>query len=109
MLPVKEFGVTEDFFALGGDLLLAMQVLARVRKVFQVELSIRSLFDGPTIEALGRGVEMAKASGAAPLPAIVPRPRPATGIDALSAELLKLSPPQIEALLEQLTQGKGAL
>ena len=82
VLPAKEFGVTDDFFALGGDSLLAMQVLARVRKVFQVELSIRSLFDEPTIEALGRGVEKAKESGVAPLPAIVPRPRPATGIDA---------------------------
>jgi amino acid adenylation domain-containing protein len=108
LLPAKEFGVTDDFFALGGDSLLAMQVLARVRKVFQVELSIRSLFDEPTVDALGRGVEKAKESGVAPLPAIVPRPRPATGIDAISAELLKLSPQQIKVLLEQLQQGKGA-
>ena len=109
VLPDKEFGITDDFFSLGGDSLLAMQVLARVRKAFHVELSIRSLFDGPTVAALGHGVERAKLSGAAPLPAIVPRPRAATSVDALSAELLKLSPQQVAALLEQLRQGKDAL
>ncbi len=102
VLNVKEFGVTDDFFDLGGDSLLAMQVLARIRKVFQVEVSIRSLFDGPSIDAQCRAVEEAKASGTVPrvLP-IVPRPRPAMGVDRLRAELSKLSPEQIEILLQQ--------
>jgi aryl carrier-like protein len=106
LLDVKEFGVTDNFFDLGGDSLLAMQVLARIRRAFQVEVSIRSLFDGPTIDALGKAVEEAKASGAAPrIPPIVPRPRPATGVDLLSAELIKLSPEQIETLLQQVRRG----
>jgi acyl carrier protein len=109
LLDVKEFGVTDNFFDLGGDSLLAMQVLARIRRAFQVEVSIRSLFDGPSIDALGRAVEEAKISGAVPrVPPIVPRPRPATSVDLLSAELSKLSPEQVEILLRQVRQGKTA-
>jgi aryl carrier-like protein len=105
LLDIKQFGITDNFFDLGGNSLLAMRVLARVRRAFQVEVSIRSLFDGPTIEALGLAVEAAKASGAAPrLPPIVPRPRSQAGIDVLGAELRKLSPDQIERLLQQVRQ-----
>jgi hypothetical protein len=38
----------------------------------------------------------------------VPRPRPATGVDLLSAELSKLSPEQIEILLQQVRRGVDA-
>ena len=108
LLNIEQFGITDNFFDLGGNSLLAMRVLAQIRRTFQVEVSIRSLFDGPTIEALGRAVEEAKASGAAPrLPPIVPRPRTQTGID-LSAELSELSPDQIERLLQQVRQRADA-
>jgi amino acid adenylation domain-containing protein len=100
LLRVDELSITENFFALGGNSLLAMQVLARVRKAFGVEVSIRSLFDRPTIEELARDIERAKASGAvARTPAITPRAR--RSIDELGAELARLSPEQIEMLLKQ--------
>jgi amino acid adenylation domain-containing protein len=103
LLEAREFGVTENFFELGGNSLLAMQVLARVRKVFEVEVSIRSFFDGPSIEELGHEIQKAKASGAVPrVAAIVPRARTGADRDTLSAELAKLSPEQIEILLRQI-------
>jgi amino acid adenylation domain-containing protein len=103
LLEVKEFGVRDNFFELGGNSLLAMQVLARVRKVFEVEVSIRSFFDGPSIEELGHEIQKAKASGAVPrVAAIVPRARTGADRDTLSAELAKLSPEQIEILLRQI-------
>jgi hypothetical protein len=75
-----------------------MQILARVRKTFEVEVPIRSLFDRPTIEELAREIERAKTSGAvARTPAITPRARPS--IEEISAELTRLSPEQIEMLL----------
>ena len=107
LLDVKQLGIADNFFDLGGNSLLAMRVVARIRKAFEVELSIRILFDGPTIEALGRAVEEAKASGVAPrFPAIVPRSRTETGIELLGSELRQLSPDQIERLLQQVRQGK---
>jgi amino acid adenylation domain-containing protein len=99
-LSVEELGVTENFFALGGNSLLAMQVLARVREAYEVEISIRSLFDRPTIEELAREIERAKASGAvARTPRIIPRARPS--VEEISAELARLSPEQIEMLLQR--------
>ena len=103
LLEVKEFGVRDNFFELGGNSLLAMQVLARVRKAFEVEVSIRSFFDGPSIDELRHEVQKAKASGARPrVAAIVPRARPGANRGTLSAELAKLSPEQIEILLQQI-------
>jgi amino acid adenylation domain-containing protein len=100
LLHLPEAGVTHNFFDLGGHSLLAMQVLARIRRQFEVDVSIRSLFDAPTIEGLAREIEKAKASGAAPrLRAIRPRQEPR--MDTLAAELSKLSPEQIELLLQQ--------
>jgi len=102
LLVVNEAGVTDDFFRLGGNSLLAMQVLARIRRTFEVEVSIRSLFDGPTIEELGREIEKVKASGAVPrMPAITPRPRSTPSIEELKTKLGKLSPEQIELLLQR--------
>ena len=103
VLATTEFGVTDDFFILGGDSLRAMQVLARVRKVFQTEVSIRTLFDGPTIETLAHEIEKAKANGEKiTTPPITPRVRQPARVDALRKELRKLSSDEIEALLDEL-------
>jgi non-ribosomal peptide synthetase component E (peptide arylation enzyme) len=74
LLDVGDFGVRDNFFELGGNSLLAMQVLARVRRQFEVEVSIRSFFDGPSVEELKHEIQKTKANGAVPRVAtIVPR------------------------------------
>ena len=103
LLDRKEFGVRDNFFELGGNSLLAMQVLARVRKAFEVEVSIRSFFDGPSIEKLRHEIEKVKASGAKPrVSAIAQGARAGVDRATLSAELAKLSPEQLEILLRQI-------
>src|SRR5262249_54916657 len=52
LLEVEDIGVFSNFFDLGGQSVLAGQVLARVANVFGVWLPIRALFEAPTIEAL---------------------------------------------------------
>ena len=42
-------GIHDNFLHLGGDSLLANQVIARVIKAFQVDLPLRSLFEAPTV------------------------------------------------------------
>ena len=63
VLGVDHVGVYDDFFELGGHSLLAMQAISRVRASFQVELSVRDLFDRPTISQLAQVVEQAFKDG----------------------------------------------
>jgi amino acid adenylation domain-containing protein len=51
-LKVEDVGIYDDFFALGGHSLLVTQVIGRLNRAFQVELSIRDLFDAPTVSGL---------------------------------------------------------
>jgi len=57
VLALPEVGVDEDFFELGGDSLKAMQVMARIQQQFAVEVSVRILFDAPTIGDLTAAVD----------------------------------------------------
>jgi acyl-coenzyme A synthetase/AMP-(fatty) acid ligase/acyl carrier protein len=102
VLELPEVGVTDDFFDLGGDSLLAMQLLARIRKQLEVDIPVRSLFDTPTIDRLALEIETAKANGRTRRrDEIRPQPTREPNLDLLAAELGKLSPEQIGFLLRQ--------
>ncbi|MEE8583966.1 MAG: amino acid adenylation domain-containing protein, partial [Acidobacteriota bacterium] len=57
LLGVEKVGASHNFFDLGGHSLLATQVVSRLRRVFGVELSLRELFENPTLESLARRIE----------------------------------------------------
>lgn len=62
VLGRQEIGVDDDFFALGGHSLLAARVAARVRQHFDVDVSLRAMFEAPTVarfaaEVLGPRLE----------------------------------------------------
>jgi acyl carrier protein len=57
VLGVEPIGVQDNFFDLGGHSLLATQIMFRLRDTFQAEISLRTLFEKPTIEELALAVE----------------------------------------------------
>ena len=57
LLRVADPGIEDDFLDAGGDSLLALRLLARVRQRFGVELSIVAFFREPTIAAVAARVE----------------------------------------------------
>ena len=72
ILKIKNVGRRQGFFELGGHSLLATQVVSRVREVFQVELSVRSIFETPEVDRLARTIETARGIETSP---ITPVPR----------------------------------
>jgi hypothetical protein len=59
VLGLKQVGIHDNFFDLGGHSLLVTQVLARVRQAFHVGLSLRGAFEAPTIAQLAVAIEQA--------------------------------------------------
>jgi amino acid adenylation domain-containing protein/thioester reductase-like protein len=70
-LGMELIGRNDDFFKLGGDSLLATQLIARIRESFQVELPIRAVFDHPQLSSLAAAIDAA--AGGIRLPAIEPQ------------------------------------
>ncbi len=60
VLGINQVGVADGFFELGGDSLLAMQVLNRTREATQAKLSFRHLFEKQTVAKLAELVEDAR-------------------------------------------------
>jgi amino acid adenylation domain-containing protein len=54
LLGVDRVGIHDDFFALGGHSLIAMQMVSRIMTAINVELPLDSLFNAPTIEDLAK-------------------------------------------------------
>ena len=91
LLRIEELSVHDDFFELGGHSLLATQVVSRVRKAFDKEIPLRTIFDAPTIAKLASVIE--KAPGG-----------PAVDLQLLEA-IESLSDEEAERLLQDQQQG----
>ena len=57
LLRVERVGVYDDFFDLGGHSLMATQIISRVREAFQVEISLRTFFQGANICELAQAID----------------------------------------------------
>ncbi len=73
LLAVAPVGLDDSFFELGGHSLLAVRLLGRVRAAFGAVLTVRDLFESPTVAALSARLDTAHITSA---PALRPRARP---------------------------------
>ncbi|AWK70857.1 non-ribosomal peptide synthetase [Rhodococcus oxybenzonivorans] len=74
VLGVERVGLDDDFFALGGNSLIATQVAARLGRALDSRVPVRELFDAPTVEALAARVAVLAGTGGGT--ALVAAPRP---------------------------------
>ncbi|VDM87525.1 Gramicidin S synthase II [Mycobacterium basiliense] len=77
VLGVDRVGVDDSFFDLGGDSLSAMRVIAAINSALDVVVSVRVLFEAPTVAGLAACVGGGVFGGRAPLvavqrPAVIP-------------------------------------
>ncbi len=57
ILGKEQVGVYENFFELGGHSLLATQLISRIRDTFQIDVTVRNLFEAPTIEQFAKCID----------------------------------------------------
>jgi amino acid adenylation domain-containing protein len=99
VLGVARVGIHDNFFALGGDSILAAQLLSRIRARLNAEISFVSFFDAPTIAGIAALLQSA--------------PRPAAALDGIARSQDGAAPPLSYAqermwFLDQLVPGNPA-
>jgi acyl transferase domain-containing protein/acyl carrier protein len=95
VLGVRPVGIHDDFIELGGHSLLAIELTARLREAFHIELPLKAIFECPTVSALANLISKEKSMDGA---------SPQIDIEELLAEVERLSPEEVVAQLEHLQQ-----
>jgi len=57
VLGVNCIGIHDNFFDLGGHSLMAVTLIGRIRKTFQIEVQISRLFERPTVSMLASSID----------------------------------------------------
>ncbi|MEH2206525.1 MAG: amino acid adenylation domain-containing protein [Nostoc sp.] len=58
VLHLENIGIHDNFFEIGGHSLIATQIISRLRQVFQMDVSVRTLFEAPTIASFAECCEI---------------------------------------------------
>jgi acyl transferase domain-containing protein/long-subunit acyl-CoA synthetase (AMP-forming)/acyl carrier protein len=66
VLGIEQVGINDDFFELGGNSLLATQLVMRMREAFQSALPLRDFFETPTVAGLSTIIARPDGPAAAP-------------------------------------------
>jgi amino acid adenylation domain-containing protein len=87
VLQLEPVGIHDNFIELGGHSLLAVQIISRLREVFQLELPLQTVLEWPTVAKLAEHVEaLRQQTHLLPVPPIEPM--------TYQTDILLLLPPQ---------------
>ncbi|HSN85112.1 MAG TPA: amino acid adenylation domain-containing protein, partial [Thermoanaerobaculia bacterium] len=95
--PEKTIGRGDNFYELGGDSLLATQVMARVHEAFGADLPLRTFFEAITLEAQAEAIDRARPQGESE----------EDKLSRLVAQLQDASPEEVERMLAELRGAGG--
>ena len=87
LLGRPRVGVHDNFFELGGHSLLAAQAVARLKESFQIQMSIRTLFEKPTVADFAKEIDRLAARRA---------PQRGPGLARVSRESYRVGRPSVE-------------
>ena len=91
---IQEIGVVDNFFELGGHSLLAVQLLKNMNQTFSSKITLKDLFDGPTIAQLAAKISGTPADS-----------DDAAELEALLAEIEGMSADDLRAELDGSKEG----
>jgi len=65
LLRIAPIGVHDNFFDLGGDSMLGVELIALVKEAFHLNLPLNALFEAPTVESIASLISTAQTQGVA--------------------------------------------
>jgi acyl transferase domain-containing protein/acyl carrier protein len=96
LLGVERINAADNFFDLGGNSLLAIQLIAQLRKTFGLDLPMSSLFEAPTVAGLATQIAESRL-----------KEQEAAEIERLLREIESLAPQELQASLAQEVKTEG--
>jgi phthiocerol/phenolphthiocerol synthesis type-I polyketide synthase E len=60
ILGIDQLGIHDNFFDLGGNSLIGLKLISRLKKELNIDIPVVALFEGPTVSALARIISRGK-------------------------------------------------
>jgi phthiocerol/phenolphthiocerol synthesis type-I polyketide synthase E len=64
-LGIEQLGIHDNFFDLGGNSLIGLKVISRLKRELGIEIPVTALFEGPTVSTLANVIGQGKRAGTA--------------------------------------------
>jgi acyl carrier protein len=96
LFGIERIGLEDNFFDLGGNSLLAIQLMAQLRQTFGLELPLNNLFEAPTVAGLATRIAESRL-----------KEQEAAEIERLLREIESLDPQDLQASLAQEVKSNG--
>lgn len=101
ILGIKAIGINDNFFDLGGDSLIAIRIISRLRVAFSIEFPASTLFEWSTIKQLA--VYIQKTEGTNVIEKVTSQQK----ITDLKANINEMSADEIRALIKEKLKNKS--